>query len=199
MSGTVKNGAVVGEIARTGLLAAIAFAAGLACWLGWSNSPLSGRLQPVVHVETKTRDEIDRRFREGVMLLRKNQYQPALSAFYRVLELNPKMPEAHVNAGYALLGLGQYQAAADSFDTATNLRPDQLKAYFGLGEALQAMGDKQGALQAMEAFLHQSPPNDPFRRKAESAVWELRADLEKDRPRPAAGEVPHRRSGEGKR
>lgn len=181
------------DLARTLLLAAIAVGLGLALYFGWEKSPLSGHLQPAVHVATKTKDEVDRRFREGVTMLRSKQYQQALSAFHRVLELNPEMPEAHVNAGYALLGLGQYRAAADFFDAATNLRPDQLNAYFGLGEALQAMGDKQAALQAMEAYLHRSPASDPFRRKAESAVWEMRAELEKDRPPPQSGEVPHRR------
>jgi tetratricopeptide (TPR) repeat protein len=188
------------DLARTLLLAAMAAGLGLALYFGWANSPLSGHLQPAVHVETKTKDEVDRRFREGVAMLRGKQYAQALSAFQRVLELRPNMPEAHVNAGYALLGLGEYRAAADLFDTATTLRPDQLNAYYGLGEALQEMGDKQAALQAMEAYLHRSPASDPFRRKAESAVWELRAELEKDRPLPPPGEAPHRRakSGEAK-
>ena len=182
------------ELARTLLLAAMAIGLGIALYFGWEKSPLSGRLQPAVHVQTKTKDEVDRRFREGVAMLRSKQYEQALSAFHRVLELNPEMPEAHVNTGYALLGLEQYKAAADFFDTATSLRPDQLNAYYGLGEALQGMGDKQAALQAMETYLHRSPPSDPFRRKAESAVWELRAELEKDRPRPPPGEAPHRRA-----
>lgn len=179
------------------LAAAAAILAGLFYW-GWQASPLSGRLQPERHVALKTKDEVDRRFREGVAMLHAKQYEHALTAFHRVLQLSPQMPEAHVNAGYALLGLGNYRAAADFFDTATTLRPQQLNAYFGLGEALQALGDKQGALQAMEAYVHLGSPDDPFRRKAESAAWELRAELEKDRPPPAAGAAPHRRGGEGK-
>lgn len=127
------------------------------------------------HAQTSQRNEIDRRFREGVMMLHAKQYEHALTAFHRVLQLAPELPEAHVNAGYALLGMKRYQAAADFFDTATNLRPDQLNAYYGLGEALMAMGNRQGALQAMEAYMHRSPPDDPFRRKAEAAIWELRA------------------------
>lgn len=140
------------------------------------------------HARQKQKDEVGKRFQEGVMMLHAKQYEHALTAFHRVLQLAPKMPEAHVNAGYALLGMGNYRAAADFFDTATTLRPNQLNAYYGLGEALQAMGDKQGALQAMETYLHRSPADDRFRRKAEAATWELRAELEKSKA--AAKEQP---------
>lgn len=129
------------------------------------------------HAEVKARQEIKRRFDEGVMMLHAKQYSHALTAFHRVLALDPKMPEAHVNIGFALLGLKQPKAAADFFDTATIIRPTQLNAYFGLGEALDQLGDKLGALQSMETYLHRAPQDDPFRMKAEAAVWELRAAL----------------------
>lgn len=119
------------------------------------------------------------------MMLHAKQYEHALTAFHRVLQIDPKLPEAHANAGFALLGMGNARAAADFFDTATSLRPDQMNAYYGLGEALMALGDKRGALQAMETYLHRSPPDDRFRVKAESAVWELRAEIARDRSQPA--------------
>lgn len=169
------------ELGRTLLLGAMAAATVAVLYVGWEASPLSGGIQPTQHVETKVKAELDRRFKEGVMMLHAKQYEHALTAFHRVLQLDPKMPEAHVNAGYALLGMGNFQAAADFFDTATTLRPNQLNAYYGLGEALQGMGDNQGALQAMETYLHRSPEGDPFRRKAEAATWELRAELEKSK------------------
>lgn len=183
------------------LLATMAAALAGLMYFGWENSPLSGRLQTAQHVESKVKSELDRRFRDGVAMLNAKRYEEALAAFHRVLQLSPQMPEAHVNAGFALLGLGNYRAAADFFDTATTLRPNQLNAYFGLGEALQALGDKQGALQAMEAYVHLGAADDPFRRKAESAAWELRAELEKERPAPAPNAAaPHRHApaGEGK-
>lgn len=129
------------------------------------------------HAVSKARQEIQQRFNEGVVMLHAKQYDHAITAFHRVLQINPKMPEAHVNMGFALLGAGKPKAAADFFDTATILKPDQMNAYYGLGEALEQMGEKLGALQAMETYLHRSPKDDPFRVKAEAAVWELRAAL----------------------
>ena len=144
--------------------------------------------QPSVqaHARVKAKEEIQRRFNEGVIMLHAKQYEHALTAFYRVLQLDPKMPEAHVNAGFALLGLGQARAAVDFFDTATVLRPNQLNAYYGLGDALGRLGDKLGALQSMETYLHLSAKDDPYRIKAEAAVWELRAALDEERAKGAA-------------
>lgn len=181
---------VESDLVRTLLLGAMAVATTIVLYLGWDSSPLSGGVQPQQHAQSKAKEELDRRFHEGVTMLHAKQYEYALTAFLRVLQLNPKMPEAHVNAGYALLGMGDYKAAADSFDAATTLRPNQLNAYYGLGEALQAMGDKQGALQAMETYLHRSPAEDPFRRKAEAATWELRAALEKDKSASPPEDIP---------
>ncbi|MBS1157722.1 MAG: tetratricopeptide repeat protein [Proteobacteria bacterium] len=189
--------AVAGQIAaergRLLLLAGMVLILAGGLYFGWENSPLSGRLQPQQHVETKLKEELAQRFRQGVAQLSGKQYAAALASFQRVLALAPEMPEAHVNIGYAWLGLGNFRAAADAFDTATTLRPGQLNAYYGLAEALQGLGDGPGALQAMETYLHRSPPADPFRRKAEAAAWELRAALEEQRPPPPTGAVPHRR------
>jgi tetratricopeptide (TPR) repeat protein len=179
---------------RGGLLfiCLIVLVVAVTAFFGWGSSAFSGRMTSRDHAQKQAKEELDRRFREGVVMLHAKQYEHALTAFHRVLQLNPEMPEAHVNAGYALLGMKNYKVAADFFDEATTLRPNQLNAYFGLGEALKEMGDSRGALQAMETYLHRSPESDPFRRKAESAIWELRAELETEGP-PPRGDVPHRR------
>jgi tetratricopeptide (TPR) repeat protein len=96
-----------------------------------------------------------------------------------VLQLAPKMPEAHVNMGFALLGQKRYQEALVYFDSATELNRNQLNAYFGMAEAQEGLGDYRAALEAMEAWLHRAKPDDPFRRRAESAVWEWREKLAK--------------------
>lgn len=151
-------------------------------------APLNGQVDPASHLAakqaqeaTKGKAEVDVRFKQGVAMLHAKQYEHALTAFHRVLQLAPEMPEAHVNAGYALLGMGQPKLARDFFDGATNLRPNQLNAYFGLAEALTALGDYFGAMQAMETYVHLAPQDDPFRRKAQSAAWELRTKLEEQK------------------
>ncbi len=79
--------------------------------------------------------------------------------------------------GFALLGLKEFTAARDFFDTATNLRPEQTNAYFGLGVALEGSGDLRAARDSMQAYLHITDPDDPYRRKAEAAIWEWNAAM----------------------
>ena len=110
-------------------------------------------------------------------MLHAKQYDSAMTAFHRVIQLAPDMPEAYVNAGFALLGKKEYAMAADFFNDATKLNKNQLNAYYGLAVALEGMGNLRSAIEAMYAYLHQAPKDDPFRRKAEAALWEWREAL----------------------
>lgn len=124
------------------------------------------------HVEMQRRTELDARFEQGVVMLHSRQFDYAAQAFHRVLELAPRLPEAHVNMGFALVGLEQWRAAHDFFVSAVELRPEQANAYYGLAVALEGMGDIAGALGAMRTFVHRAKPDDRYLIKAQSAIWE---------------------------
>jgi len=132
------------------------------------------------HATDRTRQEIHERFQQGVIMLHAKQHQHAMTAFHRVLELDPAMPEAHVNMGFALIGLEQYGAARDFFDSAIALRKEQANAYYGLAVALDALRDRPGAVGAMRTFVHLSAPQDPYLRKAQAALWEWEAAREQE-------------------
>ncbi|AYH42051.1 hypothetical protein CDA09_01405 [Azoarcus sp. DN11] len=132
-----------------------------------------------------TRKAVRARFEQGVAMLHMRQYEYALTAFHQVLALNPKLPEAHVNMGFALVGLQQWKNARDFFQSAIELRKDQINAYYGLAITLDALGDRAGAMGAMQTYLHRAPADDPFRARAESALWEWRTAQQN--PAAAAG------------
>ena len=132
------------------------------------------------HAREKAEAEVRQSFRQGVNMLNNKQYEQALKEFHRVIELAPDMPEAHVNAGFALIGLERFAVARDFFDGALALRKDQVNAHYGLAEALEGLNDLPGALGAMRTYLHLAPANDPYRRKAEAAVWEWEAKVAED-------------------
>lgn len=121
--------------------------------------------------------EIDLRFEQGVAMLHMKQYDHALTAFHRVLQLDPTLPEAHVNAGFALLGQGNAALARSFFQSAIDLRSDQLNAYWGLAQALEAEGELEPAVGALRVYAHLAPEDDPFRRKAWAALWEWESRL----------------------
>jgi len=126
--------------------------------------------------------EIHQRFQQGVVMLHAKRHEHAVTAFHRVLELDPTLPEAHVNMGFALIGLGRHAAARDFFETATMLRREQANAYYGLAVALDALQDREGAIGAMRTFVHLSKPDDPHWRKAQSALWEWESDRGATKP-----------------
>ena len=130
---------------------------------------------PLTHQAQAKAIEVDRRFNEATVMLHAKQFEHALTALHRVLELAPQMPEAHVNMGYAMLGLQHFPAARDFFSGAIELRPSQVNAYYGLALALDALNDRAGALGAMRTFVHLAKPDDAFVRKARAALWEWQA------------------------
>ncbi|GIL07020.1 MAG: hypothetical protein BroJett031_35400 [Betaproteobacteria bacterium] len=128
------------------------------------------------HAEAARRDEVKLRFEQAVLMLHAREYEHALTALHRVLELAPRMSEAHANAGYALLGLKRTAAARDFFEGAIALNPMQANAYYGLAAALDELGDRAGAIGAMRSFLHLAKDEDPRHlAKARAALWEWEA------------------------
>jgi cytochrome c oxidase subunit I len=169
-----------------GAVAGTAMAAGLFACKPTAPDPVSASALTVTpevaaHAAHKRQEEIDARFNAGASLLAAKQYEAAANELHRLLELAPDMPEAHVNMGYAMIGMQRYAVARDFFDTAINLRTNQTNAYYGLALALEGLNDYGGALGAMRSYVHLSKPDDPFLRKANSAIWEWEEALKKAR------------------
>ena len=139
----------------------------------WIND--SGEPGLKAHVDQKRKEEIDIRFKQGVIMLHAKEYEHAMTAFSRVLDLAPGMPEAHANMGFAMIGVQRYPAARDFFNAATELNVNQLNAYYGLALALEGLNDLPGAMGAMQTYMHLSRADDPFRAKAENALQKWRA------------------------
>jgi cytochrome c-type biogenesis protein CcmH/NrfG len=154
------------------------------------------RANPAAHVREKRAAETSARFQQAVAMLHAKQYEHAATALHRVLQLAPRMPEAHVNMGFALLGLQRYGVARDFFRSALELRPTQANAYYGLAMAEEGRGDLESGLGAMRTFLHFSPAGDPYRTRARAALWEWEQALGRhgtpDRDTIGAADAPRR-------
>jgi tetratricopeptide (TPR) repeat protein len=145
---------------------------------------------PRLHAREARAAEVQARFAQATAMLHAKHYEHAMAALHRVLELAPRMPEAHVNMGYALLGLGRYQPAQDFFVSALALRPGQTNAYFGLAVAKEGLSDLPGALGAMRTFVHLSPNDDAYLRRARAAIWEWEQARTRDPTGKAAARAP---------
>ena len=105
-------------------------------------------------------------FNQGVMMLHAKQYELAITAFHKVIEIAPEMPEAYNNIGYALLGMESYQAAQDFFNSAIELNVNLLSAYFGLALTYAAQENYPLAIGAMETYRHRTTDEDPYLQQA---------------------------------
>ena len=135
-----------------------------------------GKSSAAVHAQHQLRQEIDLRFRQGVLMLHARQFDHALTAFHRVLQLAPKMPEAHVNMGYAMLGKEKFKEARDFFGSALALRPEQTNAHYGSALALKGLGDTEEAIIEMHRYVMVAPADDPYKTKAEQKLKEWREE-----------------------
>ena len=146
----------------------------------------AGRREPVEPVTPALEDTgsrlVHQAFQQAVVMLHARDYESAVQALHEVLALRPDMPEAHVNMGFALVGLERYKPARDFFVAATDLRPGQFNAYYGLAVVEEALGDMPAAIGAMRTYLHLAPDDDPYRAKAEAALWEWRAGQASEGP-----------------
>lgn len=161
--------------------------------IGGTKVAVDPRGDPAGHAKQARMNEIDQRFQQAVMMLHAKQYDLAVTALHRVLALSPRLPEAHLNMGYALLGLKNYKAAHDFFQTATELAPYLPNAYFGLAEVYEAVGEYDSALGAMRSYVHlnkNAKETDKYMIKARAAMWEWEMKLGRLPPAPKSGAVP---------
>ena len=165
-------GITLGLVLVTGTLVTLLPGAGIGTGSRVQAPPADPRSDPGGHASEKRREEIKVRFEQAVVMLHAKQYEHAAAALHRVLELDPTIPEAHVNMGFAMIGLHRFQVARDFFEGAIELRPMQANAYYGLAEALEGTGDLESAMGAMRTYVHLSSPDDPFLPKARAAIWE---------------------------
>ena len=166
MSGSYVKGEWAAFIGALALLAAMAVA-----------TPAPERVSRLEHQRQMQQSELRQRFDQSVAMLHARQYEHAITALHRVLELAPDMPEAHVNMGYALLGLERADAARGFFLAAIDLRPGQANAYYGLALADELLEDYEAALGGMRSYLHLAPADDPHRVRARAALWEWEEKL----------------------
>lgn len=157
-----------------------------------AQAPLPAGPDPVAQGRDRRAAELRDRFDQGVLMLHARQFDNAAVAWQRVLHLAPRLPEAHVNLGYAMLGLQQAGDAAAAFERAIELQPAQSNAYYGLAMARELQGDLESALGAMRSYLHLSRPDERFHAKARAALWEWEERLGRHAAAPRGADAPGR-------
>ena len=153
-------------------------------WLlnGWMTKPQAITV-PLNSIEPSKDNQLDRTFTMAVRHMQQGEYEQAVNLWHQILLNNAAIPDVKVNMGFSLFELGRYETARDFFIDAMQQNAFQANAYYGLAITSEKMGDLEGAMGAMKSYIHlaQNKEDQPFIRKARSAVWEWESQLQSKR------------------
>jgi tetratricopeptide (TPR) repeat protein len=153
-------------------------------WLlnGWMTKSQNATM-PLISIEPSKHNELDQLFTMAVGHMQQGEYELAVNLWHQITLINPAIPEVKVNMGFSLFELGRFETARDFFISAMQQNDFQANAYYGLAITSEKMGDLEGALGAMRSYIHlaQNKEDQPFIRKARSALWEWESQLESKR------------------
>ena len=103
------------------------------CW----TSLLSGQAPP----RPQSLNPADLHFREGMQLLKQQNWRAAADEFRAAIKNDPQRAEAHNQLGLALERLGERENAWAEFRRAIELDPSNAEAHYNLGMAEGEEGD----------------------------------------------------------
>jgi tetratricopeptide (TPR) repeat protein len=109
----------------------------------------------------------------SVAYFRIGDYESAVTACLRVIELGAATSWDHAHLGYLRLGQGRYAEARRELEAATALEPARTEYLPGLGIALFHTGDPAASARVLERALAAQPDNLEARRYAAWAWWSL--------------------------
>ncbi|MDD5644594.1 MAG: tetratricopeptide repeat protein, partial [bacterium] len=93
----------------------------------------------------------------GIIFLKTGDYGKAVSEFVAVIDIDPRIAEAHYNLAYAYQMLGNDDNAINEYKNAITVQPDYSEAYNNLGLLMV----KKGYVKEGIYYLKKSQENDP--------------------------------------
>jgi superkiller protein 3 len=94
--------------------------------------------------------KFDKYFEEGIIYGRKGDFQKAVDAFQKAIDLNPDDASVYYNLGITFDNVGDFQKAID-------LKPDYASAYYNLGVTLYEMDEIQKDVDAYQKAINLNP------------------------------------------
>jgi tetratricopeptide (TPR) repeat protein len=108
-------------------------------------------------LDADAESEVDRALADGVSLFHRGDFDGAVEAFRRAVELEPDNASAHVSLGSAYLRLNRAAEAARAFRRGIDVDPDNASAHVGLAQGRKLSGDPDGAIVELERALELDP------------------------------------------
>lgn len=113
----------------------------------------TGRSTPIVAYPDKYGHQLQILTNTGNELFYGENYQEALVAYNRVIDLDPELAEAYYNKGNTLHYLGQDEEALESYNQALQIDPEAAYIHSSKGATLRHLGRDQ---EAIDCFMRAS-------------------------------------------
>src|SRR5579883_688308 len=97
---------------------------------------------------------------EGLQAMHEADPRAASEDYAEALRLNPRMPGAWLDYGYALRALGKHDESLDALNHALAVAPSQPDVVFEAASARLAAGDQQGSFPLFRALLEHKTGHD---------------------------------------
>ena len=94
---------------------------------------------------------------QGNTLYNLKNYDRALQAYEKALEIRPEYAEAWQGKGDVLQALQQYQEALESYEKAIQIQPNNWQAWLGRAQVFNRLGKSQEALEALQEAVTIKP------------------------------------------
>lgn len=103
-------------------------------------------------------------FKLGVYYFHEGEFQNAIKAFSKAIQIKPDFSEAYHNIGVSYHELGELDLAIEQFQQSVSVNQDYAKGYYSLGLTYYEKKDYESSIEAIERFvqLDQTSPNAYF-------------------------------------
>ena len=98
-------------------------------------------------------------YRKGISFIREGNYDEAITANTKAIQLNPKYALAYVNRSFAYLNLRNYQKTLEDSNKAIELNPKYSRAYVNRGAAYRNLGNYRQAIEDSNKAIELDPKN----------------------------------------
>ena len=98
-------------------------------------------------------------FNQGYQYNLANEYQKAIDAYTKAIEINPQDADANYNRGIAHFLLNQYDQAIKNSTKVIQTNPKEAIMYFCIGRSYDELKQKEKAIENYQLFLKYADPS----------------------------------------
>ncbi len=95
----------------------------------------------------------------GVVQLEKKDYEGAIRAFEKSVQIDPRIPEAYNNLSVCYNSINMHEKAVLASETALKHKPDYYEACINMGNAYKSMGNSDKAIESYGKAIKFAPEN----------------------------------------